>query len=91
MDTHMPPSSSTGPDAHSGSVTAAVVAAVADRRGVDPTALEPPLHDAIDTDALERLFEPTRRGARAGTVTFAYDGLSITVDSDGTVDVTERE
>lgn len=83
--------SPTGPDAPSNSVTTAVVEAVAAYRDVDPASLEPPLHDVIDTDALETVFAPTRRGSRSGTVTFVYDGLEITVDANGTVGIDDRE
>lgn len=83
--------SPTEPDAPSKSVTAAVVEAVAIHRDVDPTSLEPPLHDVVDTDALETLFAPTRQGSRSGTVTFVYDGLEVTVDAGGTVDVDDLE
>lgn len=91
MDTTMTRPSPTDPDAPPTSVTAAVVEAVAVHRSVDPVTLEPPLHDVIDTDALESLFAPTRRGSRSGTVTFVYDGLEVTVDADGTVDVEDVE
>ncbi|ARS91854.1 hypothetical protein B1756_13685 [Natrarchaeobaculum aegyptiacum] len=84
-------SSPTDPDAPPKSVTATVVEAVATHKNVDPVALEPPLHDVIDTDALETLFAPTRRGPRSGSVTFVYDDLQVTVDADGTVDVEELE
>lgn len=68
-----------------------VVRAIADFRGVDSTELEPPLHSAIDTSALNRLFEPTRAGERRGQIAFEYDDLSVTVTSDATVWVEQRE
>lgn len=82
--TRSPP---TEPDTPSNLVTMAVVETVAAYRDVDPSSLEPPLHDVIDTDALETLFGPTRRGSRSAIVTFEYDDMEITVDAHGTVDV----
>lgn len=67
------------------SIALEVVRAIADHRGVDSTELQPPLHTAIDTSALSRLFEPTRAGVRRGHLTFAYDDLLVTVTSDRTV------
>jgi len=64
-----------------------VVEAVADADGVDPVRLDPPLHSAIDPEALDRLFEPTPTGPRAGTVRFSYRDHDVTVHPDGTVDV----
>lgn len=69
------------------SITAEVVRAVAARRGVDPTELEPPLHRTVDTEALDELFSSTKRGPRRGTVTFTYCGQRVTVRSDDTVEI----
>lgn len=52
----------------------AVVATVADRSGTDPVAL-PPLYDAIDPDALDKIF----RGDLPGRVSFPYAGYEVTV------------
>ena len=61
-----------------------VVESVAATTGQDVDAL-PPLHDAVDPDALESLFSPladeTPRGP--GTVTFAYAGCEVTVRVNG--------
>lgn len=58
----------------------AVVAAVADARGVDPLGLEP-LANAIDPEALDRLFEDTYGGQprMVGRVTFEVAGCEVTV------------
>lgn len=66
-----------GPPSH------AVVRAVADADGVDPTDL-PPLYAAVDPDALDAMF----RGRTAGSVTFEYTGYTVTVDA--SADVTVR-
>ncbi|ELY43822.1 HalOD1 output domain-containing protein [Natronorubrum sulfidifaciens] len=66
-----------------------VIEAVANADDVDPAGLEPPLYDVVDTNALDRLFEPTASGttARRGQVSFRYRGHEITVHSSGRVDL----
>ncbi|MDS0257994.1 hypothetical protein NDI56_01070 [Haloarcula sp. S1CR25-12] len=58
----------------------AVVLAVARSEGIEPAALREPLFDALDGDALDRLFRDT-----TGHVTFEYQGYEVTVSSDGDV------
>lgn len=76
------------------SISIRVVEAVAEREGIDPLEVSPPLHDAIDPNALDALFEPTASGRRAdGTVSFTYHGYRVRVESDGRIalgDETER-
>ena len=61
---------------------------VAAHDGVDPMELSPPLHHSLDPAALDSLFEPTSVGGpRTGSVTFTYDGKTVTVDSAGDVTV----
>lgn len=62
----------------------AVVLAVAQAAGVGPTDL-PTLHDTIDPDALDALVQrcPT------STVTFEYDGYTVTVGATDEVIVQE--
>ena len=69
-----------------------IVAAVARREGVDPTALRPRLNDVVDPDALDRLFSDGsgRREAPTGRVEFRYCGYDVTVSSDGRVAVTDK-
>ncbi|USZ69620.1 hypothetical protein NGM10_07790 [Halorussus salilacus] len=45
------------------------------------------LYDSVDPDALDALFEPTRRGARRdeGRVSFAVGEFAVTVHADGRV------
>lgn len=68
-----------------------IVSEVAAREGVDPTELKPPLHDVIDPEALEALFEPTPTSQRshAGSVSFVYRGYDVTVTASGEISVTE--
>ena len=46
----------------------------------------PPLYDAIDPGALEKIVE----GMSDGEVTFAYARREVTVTSDGTIDLVEQ-
>lgn len=86
------------PNAATGtSLSYEVIAAVAEREGVDPIDIEPPeydaLYDVINPEALDSLFAPRENGlSRAGgRVEFAYCGYRVTVTSGGDVDVSELE
>lgn len=59
----------------------AVILAVADAERVDPTDL-PPISEAIDPDALDRLVSRD-----VGHVRFDYHGYTVTVDRRGVVDI----
>ena len=63
-----------------------VVRGVAAREGVDPLELEPPLHEVIDTDALDALFRSTDESATA--VEFTYRGHRVCVDGTGEIELT---
>lgn len=67
----------------SGPLTLAIVDEVAARKNVDPVDLRPQLHDVIDPDALEALFD----GHTDGRVRFTYASYEVTVHGDGTIDV----
>jgi hypothetical protein len=61
-------------------VSTAVVEAVAEAEGISPTEMEPPLHRAIDPDALNELFGPERSSPDGEfRVSFTYSGYEITV------------
>jgi hypothetical protein len=64
----------------------AVLAAVAERLGTEEAALATPLHEAVDPEALDRLF---RDGT--GEVSFEYEGFLVTVSHTGSVDLTSIE
>lgn len=64
-----------------------IVEAIADWKGVDTTALEQPLYDVVDTDAIDELLD----AERPVQVTFEYDGLVVSVDSDDTVQISPTE
>lgn len=72
------------------SVSTAVIGAVADANGVDAIDLEPRLDDAVDPDALERLFRYGASGEprSAGRVSFRMAGCDVVVRSAGRVTVT---
>jgi len=63
----------------------AVLAAVADRLGVDERDLDDPLYETVDPEALDALFRGT-----VGHVTFEYMRFVVTVDADGDVRLEER-
>lgn len=56
----------------------AVVAAVAEMRGVDPTDLDP-LQHVIDTDALTELMRPRPRQEGFTRISFDYEGATVTI------------
>lgn len=60
-----------------------VIVAVAARKGVDPAAL-PPLHDAIDQDALDRAV----RSDGSVRVSFEYAGYEVRVTGRDAVELT---
>lgn len=66
-------------------LSVAVVNAVATGSDVDATDLEP-LHEVIDTDALDRLFDHLPAGAdTAGVVRFEYNSCLVTISVDGEI------
>lgn len=65
----------------------AIVERVAARENVDPLDL-PPLHDAVDADALTALFATP--GRRVDRVTFSYHGYDVTVEGPQQVRVEPR-
>lgn len=60
----------------------AVLHEIAEDTEVRPEALNPPLYDAVDPDALDAVF----RGD-TGHVTFEFHGYVVTVDHSGAVDL----
>lgn len=61
-----------------------VIQAVAASTDTDPLEL-PPLYDRLDSDALDAVV----RGLDNGTVQFRYVGHTVTVHSDGSVEITD--
>lgn len=73
------------------STSLAVVAVVAAARGEDMGDL-PPLHAAIDTDALDELMMDSVTGPRGcDSISFRYDELDITVTREGVIEANPIE
>ena len=71
-----------------GSISYALVRKVATEKGVEPEALVP-LHDVIDPDALESMFDDTDGSVlRNGHVRFNYEGFSVEIGHDRSVSLT---
>lgn len=70
----------------------AIVTAVADAEGVEPTDLSP-LYRVVDTDALDELFtsESSEESRTEQRVSFRYEGYEVTVYSSGRVDLDEAD
>lgn len=63
----------------------AVVELVAEATDADPTDLDP-LHDAVDTDALNRVVEPTEPKATSSLrVSFSYQDFFVVVRQSGRI------
>jgi hypothetical protein len=67
----------------------AVVSAVANVRGADPTELNP-LHESTDAEAFDVLFTDAADDADRH-IEFAYEGYDVTVSGDGRIVVAETE
>ncbi|WP_226040378.1 HalOD1 output domain-containing protein [Natrinema sp. DC36] len=72
------------------SLSLKVVEKISEREGIEPEELHPPIHDAINTDALDSLYQASDSGRTPSTVEFVYRGYTVTVDSTGDVDIEER-
>lgn len=65
-----------------------VISAVAAADDVDPKALDPPLHDVLDVEALDRLLDwASDHRDNALVVSFEYAGYQVTVSRDGRVEL----
>ncbi|WP_435159530.1 HalOD1 output domain-containing protein [Haladaptatus sp. DFWS20] len=62
------------------STSDAVVKAVAEEKGCEPTRLTPPLYDVIDPDALDMMY----RRASPQTV-FEFAGYEVTIQPDKSI------
>ncbi|WP_254863836.1 HalOD1 output domain-containing protein [Halovivax gelatinilyticus] len=62
-----------------------VVTGVAEREGVEPESLEPPLYAVIDPEALDSVIEGA--GSDDVTLSFSYAGYAVSVDGDGSVTI----
>lgn len=75
-------------DADGDSIAATVIDLVEAIRGVESVALNPPLYDVVDPEALDALFTPSSDlGTDVGYATFWYQGCRVLVSSGGRVTV----
>ncbi|SDR36074.1 HalOD1 output domain-containing protein [Natronobacterium texcoconense] len=65
-----------------------VVEEVAAAEEIEPVALDRPLYETIDPDALDNLLESATRGT---AVTFTYCGYAIRIDESGTVSLSSTD
>lgn len=72
------------------SVGETVIRAVADLNDFDPLEMDQCLYDMVDPAALERLCGDDCERETETRVSFEFDGYWVTVDSAGTVFVTEH-
>ncbi|MFA9501259.1 HalOD1 output domain-containing protein [Natrinema sp. H-ect1] len=74
-----------------------IIAAVAEREGIDPVDLEPPeyeaLYDVVNPEALDALFATRTNGTQrpTGRVEFPFCGYHVVVGSDGEIEVSDPE
>jgi hypothetical protein len=69
------------------SITYDIVRAVAAEKAVDAVSLSP-LHEVVDPDALESLFDDADGAAlRRGHVVFDYEGFAIRVSEDRSIEL----
>lgn len=71
------------------SIVGTIAAAIEERWGGE--SIEP-LHEYVDTDALEALFRPISEEKRRdrGQVSFSVEGFDVTVDANGLIVIEER-
>lgn len=69
------------------SISVQVVEKIAETEGTDPIDLNPPLHSVIDAEALQHLFDSMPNESKPGRVSFEYNGYTVEVVADETVQV----
>lgn len=69
-----------------------IVSAISSITGTDPVKIDPPLNEAIDPDALDRLFDDRPGGLprEGGHLVFYLGGCRVTVYSDGELVIDPR-
>lgn len=70
-------------------ISTTVIEAIAEHKSVDPMALEQPLYDVIDPDALDAFLagSGTSGDSFRRHVEFVYDGCTVRVSEDRSIDV----
>lgn len=72
------------------SISLKVVTKVAEREGIAPEELEPPLHSAVDTEALDSIFRPPTSDREPVSIVFTYKGYTIRVDGPDEIRVSDQ-
>ncbi len=95
MNGHAPPASQSPPSLYRAShdpdgpaaLSTTVIHALADCMGVDVTDSRVSLYDAVDPDALDKLFRPRYDGTprTGGTLSFVVSGHHVRVSGDGEI------
>lgn len=68
----------------------AIIEFISGLEETDPIELTPPLHDVIDPDAIDALFDSFNESPQAQkSLSFTYQGYEVTVRNDGQVVATE--
>ncbi|WP_224447193.1 HalOD1 output domain-containing protein [Haloprofundus salilacus] len=70
------------------SLSVNIVKAIAEFRDVEKHDIGPPLYEAIDTTALDRISESVEEPA---IIEFEYNGLKIVAQTDGKISIMERK
>lgn len=72
-----------------GTPSTAVIYAIAEREGVDPTDLDRPLYEVLDPEAMDALFSES--DSSVGQLQFRYLGYEVRLTSNGSVQVSEPD
>lgn len=72
-------------------VSQAVVEAIADHEGTNPSELQPTLHSVINPEALDSLVHSmsTHGSCSQGQIGFFYCGYEVSINSEGEIAVTK--
>lgn len=70
-----------------------VLSDIANREGVDPVDLEPPLYEVVDERTVDALVSrgPSPQDSQPNIAEFTYYGYSVTVDGSGDITVIDQE
>ncbi|MFC4437667.1 MULTISPECIES: HalOD1 output domain-containing protein [Natrialbaceae] len=72
--------------AHADELPLVIAERIAEREGLTPINLQPPLYESVDTDALEALLDSSND---AISVSFTYRGYTVHVDGTGSVRISD--
>lgn len=63
-----------------------ILLAVADKKGIDPLELTPPLYEAVDPEALDKLLSDS---STIMNIHFEYNGFRVEVQSDFSITISD--